>query len=416
MPENDRLRVLIAGGGVAGLEALLALRDLAGDRVEVAVLAPEREFVYRPMSVAEPFARGRAERRDLDQIVRDAGGRLEQGALAEVDAAGHTAITQEGERLEYDALLIAIGARSTEVYDGIPTWTPERDPQVFGGVLRDLDEGYTKRVAFIVPPGATWPLPAYELALMTAWQAWNMGQEDVEVTVYTPEDAPLGIFGPQATVALREDLEAARVRVETGAFVQQDGRRLVVQPGDRKLDAQRTVTLPAAAPHELRGVPVDDRGFIPSDLHGRVPGLDDVWVAGDATNFPVKQGGLAAQQADAAAETIAARAGAPVEPKPFKPVLRGVVLTGRGKRWIRREMDDAGADEGEAERQALWWPPTKVAGRYLSPYLAELEGADTGADDLPAGQPVELDLERDVPAAADALQAARRREEGSGEG
>ena len=59
------LRVLIAGGGVAGLEALLALRDLAGDRVELTLLSPETEFVYRPMAVAEPFGRGRADRHPL---------------------------------------------------------------------------------------------------------------------------------------------------------------------------------------------------------------------------------------------------------------------------------------------------------------------------------------------------------------
>jgi sulfide:quinone oxidoreductase len=417
MAATDRLHVLIAGGGVAGLEALLALRDLAGDRVDITVLTPEREFVYRPMSVAEPFARGRAERRALDRIVADHGGTLTTGALAAVDAPNHTARTTEGDELTYDALLLAVGAQSTPVYDGIQTWTPERDPEVFGGVLRDLDEGYTKRVAFVVPPGATWPLPAYELALMTAWQAWAMGQNDVEVTVYTPEDAPLGIFGPGATVALREDLEEARVKVETGVFVQQDGRRLVLQPGDRPLNAQRTVALPAAAPKPIDGVPADSRGFVPVDLHGRVRGLEDVWAAGDITNFPIKQGGLAAQQADAASESIAERAGAQVDPKPFKPVLRGVVLTGRGKRWVRRDLEggeDASEpqDEGEAERHALWWPPTKVAGRYLSPYLARLEGDATGEDDLPPGEPVDLDVERSVPAAADALQTARRAEPG----
>ena len=414
MAANDRLRVLIAGGGVAGLEALLALRDLAGDHVDVTVLAPEREFVYRPMSVAEPFARGRAERRELGQIVADAGGVLATGALDEVDAPNRTAVTKDGERLGYDALVIAIGAHSRPVYDHIQTWTPERDPEVFGGVLRDLDEGYTKRVAFVVPPGATWPLPAYELALMTAWQASSMGQDDVAVTVYTPEDAPLSIFGPAATASLREDLDEARVRVETGVFVQQDGRRLLVQPGNRPLDAQRTVALPAAAPHELKNVPVDERGFIPVDLHGRVDGLADVWAAGDATTFPIKQGGLAAQQADAAAEDIAARAGVDIEPTPFKPVLRGVVLTGRGKRWIRTELD--AADQGEAERHALWWPPTKVAGRYLSPYLATLEDAPVGEGDLPPGQPVELDVEREVPSAADALRVSRRRDESGAAG
>ena len=409
MAATDRLRVLIAGGGVAGLEALLALRDLAADRVDITVLAPEREFVYRPMSVGEPFARGRAERRALDVIVDDAGGTLATGALRSVDAQNHAVTTAEGDRVDYDALLIAIGAHSRPVYDHIQTWTPERDPEVFGGVLRDLDEGYTKRIAFVVPPGATWPLPAYELALMTAWQASSMGQDDVDVAVYTPEDAPLSLFGPEATAALREDLDEAGVRVETGVFVQQDGRTLVLQPGRRTLEAQRTVALPAADPHHLDGVPVDTRGFIPVDLHGRVAGLADVWAAGDAIAFPIKQGGLAAQQADAAAEDIAARAGADVDPKPFKPVLRGVVLTGRGKRWIRTELDE-GADEGEAERHALWWPPTKVAGRYLSPYLATLEGTPAREGDVPPGQPVELDVEREVPSAADALRVARRRE------
>jgi sulfide:quinone oxidoreductase len=414
MAANDRLRVLIAGGGVAGLEALLALRDLAGDRVDVTVLSPEDEFVYRPMSVAEPFARGQAQRHDLDAIVRDAGGRLVRGTLEQVDHANRTATTTTGDHLDYDALILAVGARSTAPYEGIPTWTPERDPEVFGGVLRDLEEGYTKRLAFIVPPGATWPLPAYELALMTAWQAWTMNQDDVQVTVYTPEDAPLGLFGPKASVALREDLDEARVKVQTGAFVQQDGRRLVIQPGDRKVDAQRIVALAAAVPIPIQGVPADERGFVPVDLHGRVPGTDALWAAGDITTFPVKQGGIAAQQADAAAESIAALAGAPVEPREFKPVLRGVVLTGRGKRWVRHEMGTGAtdvSDEGQAERHALWWPPTKVAGRYLAPYLQELEDAAPDARHAPTGQPVDLDLEREIASAADALRVARRHED-----
>ena len=52
---DSRMRVLIAGGGVAALEAMLALRALAADRVSVVLVAPDREFVYRPLAVAEPF-------------------------------------------------------------------------------------------------------------------------------------------------------------------------------------------------------------------------------------------------------------------------------------------------------------------------------------------------------------------------
>ncbi len=258
-----------------------------------------------------------------------------------------------------------------------------------------------------------WALPAYELALMTAWQAWGMGHDDVQVTVYTPEDAPLGLFGTQATVAVRHDLEEAGVHAETGVYVAEDPQtpgRLVLHPGERTLDAQRVVALPRAVGPGLPGLPANARGFIPTDLHGKVPDVDAVWAAGDAIAFPVKQGGLASQQADAAAESIAAHAGADLEPRPYRPVLRGMMLTGRGKAWMRHQP--AGGGEGTTLRRALWWPPTKIAGRYLSPYLAARHGTDAvGAGPEPDGQPVELDLERELPATADALRQASLRGE-----
>jgi hypothetical protein len=104
-----------------------------------------------------------------------------------------------------------------------------------------------------------------------------------------------------------------------------------------------------------------------------VAGTDTVWAAGDATVFPIKQGGVAAQMADAAAESIAARAGADVDPQPFHPMLRGVLLTGCGQRWMRGP-DDIG--EGATARRALFWPPTKITGRYLAPYLLAREEAE----------------------------------------
>jgi sulfide:quinone oxidoreductase len=407
------LRVLIAGGGVAGLEALLALRDLAGERVELTLLSREQDFVYRPMAVAEPFGRGRADRHPLADIAADVGAELIYGELARVNAPDHVAITGTGQLLSYDALLVAVGAGSEPALRRVLTWTPETDAELFGGLLRDLDDGYLKRVAFVVPPGVAWALPAYELALMTAWQAWGMGHDDVQVTIYTPEDAPLGLFGTQATVAIRHDLEEAGVQAETGVYVAedpQDPARLILHPGERTLAAERVVALPRAVGPGVPGLPTNARGFIATDLHGRIPDVDAVWAAGDAVAFPVKQGGLASQQADAAAESIAAHAGVQLEPRPYRPVLRGMMLTGRGKAWMRHQP--AGGGEGTTVRRALWWPPTKIAGRYLSPYLAARHGTDAvGEGPQPDGQPVELDLERDLPATADALHQASLRGE-----
>jgi sulfide:quinone oxidoreductase len=375
MNTNQRpapLRVLVAGGGVAGMEAVLALRELAAERVDITLLAPETTFSYRPMAVAVPFARGHVQRLALAEFARDTATRLVRGALASVEPG--LARTADGVALEFDALLVAVGAWSEPAVPGATTWTPELDQEVMGGLLADLEEGYAKRVAFVVPEGAGWPLPAYELALMTAWDARDMGQDDVEVAVHTREAIPLELFGEDASRSLRADLEEAGVEV---------------RPAGEDLAGRRVIALPRAAARRVRGLPADERGFVPVDAHGRVPGLEGVWAAGDCVAFPIKQGGIAAQQADAAARSIAARAGADVDPEPFRPVLRGVLLTGRGRRWIRRDLDSAG-DHGETQRRALWWPPTKVAGAYLAPYLAMTAHGELPGGERPAGKLVEF--------------------------
>jgi sulfide:quinone oxidoreductase len=410
VPQGSRLRVLVAGGGVAGLEALLALRDLAGDRVESTLLEPEAEFVFRPSAIAETFGRGRGQRIPMARVASHVGAQLVHGRLTGIDDERGVALVDDGEPLSYDAILVAIGAVSEPAYRRAITWTPESDPEIFGGLRRDLEEGYAKSVAFVVPPGVAWPLPAYELALMTAWDADSMGQDDVRVSVVTHEQAPLEVFGVGGSAAVRADLDEARVEVETNAYVTErdDPAGFVLEPGERPLEARRVVALPRAVGPALEGLAADSRGFIRVDRHGRVAGARRAWAAGDATVFPVKQGGLAAQEAHAAAESIAGLAGAEIEPRPFRPVLRGMLLTGRGREWLRAQIAGGGGD-AEAERHALWWPPTKVAGRYLAPYLQEIaEAQETGRAAAPSGQPVELDLERELPAAADALRETSR--------
>src|SRR5687767_14040805 len=268
---SARHRVLIAGGGVAGLEALLALHDIASDRVALTLLAPEREFAYRPMAVGVPFARGHMQRHDLADVARYAGAELLRGELVEVDPEARAAVFADGRRVDYDSLLVAVGAGNEPAFSRVRTWTPELDQEVFGGLLADLEEDYDKRVTFVVPPDVAWPLPAYELALMTAWEARDMGQDDVECTVYTPEKAPLEIFGSEASAALREDLEEAGVRVETGVVVEEDPdapARLVAGAGGPPLQSQRVIALPRAVARGVGGLPVDGRGFIRTDEHG----------------------------------------------------------------------------------------------------------------------------------------------------
>jgi len=143
--------------------------------------------------------------------------------------------------------------------------------------------------------------------------------------------------------------------------------------------ADRVVSLPRLRGVPLAGVPQDADFFIPTDGTGLVSGLPDVYAAGDITTFPIKQGGLAAQQADAVAEAIAARAGATVTPRPFAPVLRGLLLTGSLPLYVRAELSGGRGASSTAANDPLWWPPGKIAARHLAPYLAQHAGLAYGS-------------------------------------
>jgi len=392
-------RVVIAGGGVAGLEALLALRALAADRVELTLVAPTPDFVYRPLAVAEPFALGHARRTPLVEATRAAGATFVQAPLSSVDVAARTVHLGDGQVLEYDSLIVATGAASEPAFaSGVMTWDDSSGAATLGGLLRDLEEGYSKGLAIVVPPGPGWPLPAYELALLIAGEAGGMGMAP-DITLVTPEQAPLAVFGSRAVEVVSEELERAGVRLELGAYAEFDEgppRGIVLRPSGRRLETNRIVALPRLRGRAPQGVPADPDGFIAVDTHGRVIGADRVWAAGDGIAFPVKFGGLAAEQADAAAADIAADAGAPVDRTPFRPVLRGRLLTSSGPRYMRYDAGGGGG-EGEATTHTLWWPPGKVNGRYLAPWLAALDD-EAVAGQLPhsGGLPVQTDLHRDI--------------------
>jgi sulfide:quinone oxidoreductase len=368
MPTN----VLIAGGGPAAVEAALRLHRLAGERVSTTVLSPNTDFAYRPLSVLEPFAAGTAPGYPLARIAKDAGFTHRIGALARVDAAGHAVETADGERIAYDVLLIAAGAKPVAAVAGVTAFTGSRaDTEVMHGLVQDVEGGYSRRVAFVVPPGVGWPLPLYELALMLAERAFEMGI-DVELHFVTPESAPLRAFGPDAARDVEGLLKTAGIVLHAGAHGEPERGRVRLTPGGKALEVDRVVTLPRLHGPAIPGLLSDPTGFLVTDRFGRVAGVSDVYAAGDVTAFPVKQGGLACQQADAAAEQIAAQAGAPVEPKPFVPVLRGMLLTERWARFLRRDVAGHG-DVADVAGRALWWPPTKIAGRELAGYLQGLD-------------------------------------------
>jgi sulfide:quinone oxidoreductase len=357
---------------VAALEALLALRHLVGDLVAPLLFAPDPAFRYRPLSVTEPFGKGSGRELDLAEIALEQGATFLCDGLERVEAEERLVRTSHGRDLEYDALLIATGARGSESVPGALTFRDAEDRDAFRKILDEIDRGAARRLVFAVPGESSWPLGLYELALLTRAHVREEGLDGIELTLVTPEAHPMEIFGQRASDALRVLLDEAGIVLRMGV------RPLRVEYGKLALDggsaipADRVVSLPLPEVPVIAGIPQQQRGFIPVDRFGAVLETERVYAAGDATWFPIKQGGLAAQQADCAARAIAELAGADVRPEPFTPVLRGALLTEWGPRYMRAAIGHAG--EEPAARSILWWPPAKVAGRYLAPYLAAKAG------------------------------------------
>jgi sulfide:quinone oxidoreductase len=237
------------------------------------------------------------------------------------------------------------------------------------GALRQACE----RAIFTVAAEASWTLPVYELALLAAREL----PAGPELMVVAPESRPLDVFGPAASDAVARLLKQAGVRFLGDAAPEAVFDHALLLRDRRLIAADAVIALPRLNGRHIPGLPADADGFLTIDEHARVTGVPDVFAAGDITAGPVKQGGLAAQQADAAAEAIAAEAGAELVPRPYRPVLRGLLLTGDAPLYLRNDL--TGGDiltrplrhaPPETSRSPLWWPPEKIVGRYISGYIA----------------------------------------------
>jgi sulfide:quinone oxidoreductase len=438
------MRVLVAGGGIAALEVLTGLRTLAGDRVQATLLCPERSFSYRPLSTAVPFRFRKERTRDLEELAGGLGATLVRDGLAQVDGARGRVLTNNGDFLPYDVLVLAVGARVAVPRRAL-TWRRGREGTAeLARLLHEVEDGTARSAVFVVPPRAAWPVDAYELALVASLAA-RRGSSGARVSIVTAEAAPLEAFGPAAREGVSIELERAEIELITGveatipderheagrdAFSSavarlshrnKDQKRrdgLVLSLGGRRsMRVDRALFVPAVRGPAIGGTAHDDGGFVRVDQHARAVGQDAVYAVGDVTALSLKHSTLASRQGTAAAAAIAAASGANVDPEPWSPTLYGFLTlpphfpSTAGSPWL---------DDGEPVTHCLWWPPGHVAGRHLAPYLASVDrGVRPGLDWHPNGVPVAVtvaeyaDTDVTVPSApteADVSRDARTRQ------
>jgi sulfide:quinone oxidoreductase len=369
------LEVVIAGGGVAALETALAVHELAGDRVKLTLLAPTPDFIYRPVAVLEPFVHIPPRRLALAKVAAEVSATLEHDSLAAVDCDRRVLHTGGQRELRYDVLVVAVGAKTKEA-PGVLAMDVSRMEESLHGVIEEIDSGSLRSLA-VVAPRSTWPLPAYEVALLAQRHAREQNV-DLDTTIITAEQQPLAVFGDIVSASVAGLLADADIQVMSGAWVESSSGKLIVNPGERELRFDHVVAVPRLVGPAITGLPADADGFLPVTSHCEVTGVQRVYAAGDGTDFPVKFGGIAAQQADAAAASIASLAGAPTEPRPFDGIVHGVLLSGRkqGSLYFTARIEGGLALESRiSDTTPPWTTEAKITARYLGSYLDELWAA-----------------------------------------
>lgn len=376
-PATQRFEVLIAGGGFAALETGLALRALAGRRVSLTFVSPDPILRYRPAATTELFDPRPARGYDLRAIAAELGADLHVARLESATPRSRQVRLSSGARLPYDALVLAIGCRARASVPGARAFRDQRDVPAVRRLVARLESQRIRRIVFAVPPGTSWPLPLYELALLTMRRE-HASAEELDVTLVTPESQPLEVFGPSGSRAVADWLDEQGVRFLGGrvpASVRRDGALELQAAG--ALPAGCVVTVPQLTARRIPGIPASWWGFVPTDEYGRVEGLADVYAVGDMTAFPVKQGGLATQQADRVARVIARGLGAEAkEETNSRWVLEAHLVGGPKPLFLRTELDWQGhpiSTTAHHLEHAGEAGSAKVLGRYLAPYLEGLD-------------------------------------------
>jgi sulfide:quinone oxidoreductase len=327
---NARPRIVVLGGGFGGLEAALYLRSHMQAEADVTLVSDKEYFLFKPNTIYVPF--GLEPRKLLFHLSRPARSRdinLVNSFVREVDPISKS-ISLDGRNqvstLSYDFLIVATGAQlRPEEIPGLREFaniigTVDQMMQLrasFQKLAVDASEGQVRDVLFVVPPNNKCSGPLYEIAMMLdTWLRHKKVRDRVAITWSTYEESYIQTsswLASHSSARLHDlvthEFEQRGITGYTQYVVDSVESNEVVYKNHERLPFHLVVSFsPYAAASHFAGLPIDERGFIATDLGSRqVVGYPDVYAVGDVSDFPMKQAFMASLQADAAADHLTAQ-------------------------------------------------------------------------------------------------------------
>ncbi len=318
---TSKPRVLVLGLGFGGLESAFYVKWKLKNRVDLTIIAPTDQFLFKPNTIYIPFG---ADPKEFVFSVRKGmekrGIRFLQGKAVGIDPELSLVETTTTEgKIPYDYLIIATGAgMQPEDIPGLEdyahtVWTPQamlRLREGYQKVRERLQDGKTQHILFLVPPHNKCSGPLYEIVFMTdTWFRRQKLRDRLKITWTTFEKGYIQAFGPRLNEVVEKEFARRNIEGIKQVVVKEVKAQRVLYENGMEIEYDLLVSFPPyRAEIKFDTLPADERGFISTYLPTRqVQGYENIYVAGDTGDFPVKQAFLAFLQADAGAEHLSSR-------------------------------------------------------------------------------------------------------------
>lgn len=357
-------KVLILGGGFAGVVAAERLAAQLGDDHQLTLISRTRNFIFYPALVRLAF--GKCDRRDVAFDLRQAmlGRRVNfiEAEVAHIDPVDRRVTIAHGQvegNVPYDYLIFALGRRlATERISGFYEHACHLlnvDKAIqFGKAVRQFHEG---RAVIGQCEGARLPVPVFETAFALARLLKQTGERDrVRITVVSPNELAAEL-GEEPAKQLKKALDAREIQFLPNFAVETISKNGVATKTGDAVNFDLLMLVPpfrgSAAASYLDIT--NHEGYINVDWTMRAIGQDRIYAAGDCVNFEgPKMGHMAVRQAEVAATNLAAE-------------IEGKEPLAHYDHEMKFVIDDAGGDSIYLQKD-MWadTPATVRHGRFWS--------------------------------------------------